>query len=67
MYNLIFVTATALLGSYHDLPSCQAAIRDIFVAKINPYNFKSPDMEKAINTRVSFQREYICLPNKKID
>ena len=65
MYTLILVTASALLGTYNDLPSCQDAIRAIYTFKINPYNFQNPEIEKAINTNILYQREYVCIPNKK--
>jgi hypothetical protein len=55
----------AFLGSYADLPSCQNAIREIFLFRANPPGQRLPELNESINSRISIQKEYLCLPNKK--
>lgn len=66
MYTLVFILATPVfLGQYFDLASCQNAIREIFTVQVNPPNKRLPELEESINFRISTQKSYICLPNKK--
>ena len=71
MYNLLYMIMVAqspmmsFLGNYNDLPSCQAAIREIYVVKFNAPGQRSPALDKAIQTQIDFQKEFLCVPVKK--
>ena len=75
MYNLLYTvlapvgisltTSMSFLGNYNDLPSCQAAIREIYVVKFNAPGQRNPALVKAIQTQIDFQKEFLCVPAKK--
>lgn len=68
MFTLIFIVASPVfLGTYFDFPSCQNAIREIYAMQVNPPNKRLPELEESINFRVSTQKSYVCIPNKKVD
>jgi hypothetical protein len=55
----------SFLGNYNDLSSCQAAIREIYVVKFNAPGQRNPALDKAIQTQIDFQKEFLCVPVKK--
>ena len=71
MYNLLYMimvsqsSMMSFLGNYNDLPSCQAAIREIYVVKFNALGQRNPALDKAIQTQIDFQKEFLCVPVKK--
>ena len=65
MFNLIFITNLAFLGSYADLPSCQNAIKEIFLARANPAGQRLPELNEIVAMRLAIQKEFTCIPSKK--
>lgn len=68
IHTLVFILTTPVfLGTYSDFASCQNAIREIYSMQVNPPNKRLPELEESINFRVSTQKSYVCIPNKKVD
>jgi len=71
MFNLLYMATIAgaslmsFLGEYNDLPSCQYAIREIYANKLNVVGQRNPALDKAIQTQIDFQKEFLCVPVKK--
>ncbi len=71
MFNLIFVVGHLFMGQYNDLPSCKSAIRAIYFQEMTRSRpellTKSALQEigKAIEIKMQYQTEYICIPAKR--
>lgn len=63
MYTLLFVLNLpfAYLGDYKDLPTCQAAIREIFTHRINPPGERLKEFERTIDLQMKTSKEFICV------
>jgi hypothetical protein len=66
MYILLFISLTgapAQLGTFSGLESCTKAIRTMYEVKMYlPGSPKNPEIEKAIDIQLQYQRQYKCVP-----
>jgi hypothetical protein len=65
MYNLLYIANFVFMGTYADLPSCQNALYEIYATKANSPGQRSPDIDKAIQTQMKFEKSFVCVPVKK--
>ena len=64
VYTLLVLATSTAIGSFRTLPACQAAIRQIYVQKLDPYRMMPPATLKQvvdIQMRYSAPKEYVCL------
>lgn len=63
MFTLIVLATMTSIGTYPSKARCEAAIRQIYSQKMDPYNYMDP-VEKTkiltIQMKYSAPREYIC-------
>ena len=53
------------MGTYADLPSCQNALYEIYATRMNIPGQRSPEIDKAIQTQMKFEKSFVCVPVKK--
>lgn len=51
------------MGEFENMQACQEAIKQRFLLNIDPGARDMPEVQKAIETTLLHQREYICVPN----
>jgi hypothetical protein len=66
MYALVFILSTpAYLGNYHNLHSCENAIRQIYAGRLAPVGQPLPELDKSITLLLKNKKEFICIPVSK--
>lgn len=63
MYTLIALLTMTTLGSYPTQARCEAAVRQIYIQKIDPYNVIPASQKKKIldiKMKYSAPKEYRC-------
>jgi len=66
MYILIALATMTTLGSYPTQARCEAAVRQIYAQKMDPYNVMDPAVKRQvlkIKMQYSAPREYRCQKN----
>ena len=63
MYVLIALLTMTNLGSYPTQARCEAAVRQIYAQKLDPYNMIDPKVKREVldlNMKYSAPKEYRC-------
>jgi hypothetical protein len=63
MYTLIALLTMTNLGSYPTQARCEAAVKQIYAQKMDPYNMMDPMVKRkvlAISMKYNAPREYRC-------
>lgn len=66
MYILIALVTMTTLGSYPTQARCEAAVRQIYTQKVDPYNVMDPAVRRqVVNIKMQYSapREYRCQKN----
>jgi hypothetical protein len=53
------------MGTYADLASCQNALYEIYATRQNSPGQRSPEIDKAIQIQLKFEKSFVCVPMKK--
>ena len=67
MFTLIALVTSTSIGEYKNLGACQAAIRQIYTQKVDPYNLLPKEtVKKIVDIQIKYNspKEYICIKNK---
>ena len=66
MYTLLYIANFVFMGTYADLASCQNALYEIYATRQNAPGQRSPEIDKAIQIQLKFEKSFVCVPMKKI-
>jgi hypothetical protein len=64
MFTLMVIATSTAVGTFTSLPACQAAIRQIYTQKLDPYQSIPPETLKQVidlQMRYSAPKDYVCL------
>ena len=67
MFTLLALATSTVIGNYRTRPACEAAIRQIYIQKADPYRMMKRDTLKQIvdlQMRFSAPKEYLCLKGR---
>lgn len=67
MFTLLALATSTAIGDYRTHSACQAAIRQIYTQKADPYQLMPPDILKQVvdlQMRYSAPKEYACLKRR---
>jgi len=67
LYTLLYIASMtsgpAYLGDYSNQQACQAVIRTIYSTRLYAVGQgKTPEIEKAVDIKMQYQKEYLCVP-----
>lgn len=67
MFTLLVLATSTAIGDYRTQSACQAAIRQIYTQKLDPYHLMPRDTLKQVidmQMRYSAPKEYACLKHR---
>jgi hypothetical protein len=63
LYISVFASSPTYLGDYTNQQACQAVVRSIYSTRLYAVGqAKTPEIEKAIDMKIQYQKEYLCVP-----
>jgi hypothetical protein len=67
LYTLLYIASItsgpSYLGDYTTQQACQAVIRNIYSTRLYAVGqAKTPEIEKAVDIKMQYQKEYLCVP-----
>lgn len=67
LYTLLYIASItsgpSYLGDYTNQQACQAVIRNIYSTRLYAVGqAKTPEIEKAVDIKMQYQKEYLCVP-----
>lgn len=72
-FILLAVATGNYLGTFADLDSCRAGLKDMLVTQTMPWVYQQQDpagkfkAEQLVEGYMKWQNDYVCVPQKKVD